>query len=163
MTDYYDRDERIDAPRSHARPVRSVGQSHGLSCYDAILAPRLVRTRNERTPPDFWLRSPRIRSHGGSARAHAEMPVADSKGTDQALTNCWRKPTDWKKRRSRKGYKALFQSHGTPSSRRNAVDATHDPLSQRRPDRGRDQSGWRSHKTATQSAWGYASRAWRTL
>ena len=93
MTDYYDRDELIDTATTLAREACSVRPDNRMdyhAFYDAILArtTTLVRTSIlERTPPDFLTSfTAHQRAMAESAKAHAEMPVADSKGTNQALT-----------------------------------------------------------------------------
>jgi tetratricopeptide (TPR) repeat protein len=93
MTDYYDRDELIDTATTLAREACSVRPDNRMdyhAFYDAILARTTTPVRTsilERTPPDFLTSfTAHQKAMAESARAHAEMPVAESKGTDQALT-----------------------------------------------------------------------------
>jgi tetratricopeptide (TPR) repeat protein len=92
MTDYYDRDELIDTATTLAREACSVRPDNRMdyhAFYDAILARATTPVRTsilERTPPDFLTSfTAHQKATAESARAHAEMPAAESKGTDKAL------------------------------------------------------------------------------
>jgi tetratricopeptide (TPR) repeat protein len=92
MTDYYDRDELIDTATTLAREACSVRPDSRMdyhAFYDAILAraPTLVRTSIlERTPPDFLTSfTAHQKATAESARAQAALPVAESRGADDAL------------------------------------------------------------------------------
>jgi tetratricopeptide (TPR) repeat protein len=92
MTDYYDRDELIDTATTLAREACSVRADNRMdyhAFYDAILAraPTLVRTSIlERTPSDFLTSfTAHQKATAESARAQAALPVAESRGVDDAL------------------------------------------------------------------------------
>jgi tetratricopeptide (TPR) repeat protein len=92
MTDYYDRDELIDTATTLAREACSVGPDNRMdyhAFYDAILAraPTLVRASIlERTPPDFLTSfTAHQKATAESARAQAALPLAETRGADNAL------------------------------------------------------------------------------
>lgn len=91
MTDYYDRDELIDTATTLAREACSVRPDSRMdyhAFYDAILArvPTLVPTLLERTPPDFLTSfTAHQKATAETARAQAALPIAEPRGTDDAL------------------------------------------------------------------------------
>lgn len=94
MTDYYERDELIDTATTLAREACSVRPDNRMdyhAFYDAILARTTTPVRTsilERTPPDFLTSfTAHQKAMTESARAHAELPAAESRGADQALAD----------------------------------------------------------------------------
>jgi tetratricopeptide (TPR) repeat protein len=93
MTDYYDRDELIDTAATVAREACSVRPDNRMdyhAFYEAILARATTPVRAsilERTPSDFLTSfTAHQKATTESARAHAALPAAETRGTDDELT-----------------------------------------------------------------------------
>jgi tetratricopeptide (TPR) repeat protein len=93
MTDYYERDELIDTATTLAQEACSVRPDNRMdyhAFYDAILARATTPVRTdilEKTPPDFLTSfTAHQKAMAESARAHAELPAAESRGGGDELT-----------------------------------------------------------------------------